>query len=85
MKLRIKVKPGSKTNEVIREADGSWKIKIKALPVEGKANQYLVEYLSGILHLPKSKIVLLKGETNAFKTLEIDAEENEVLRKFSSV
>ena len=59
MKLRIKVKPNSKTDEVIREADGSLKVKIKAQPVEGKANKYLVEYLSKVLNLPKSNIVLL--------------------------
>ena len=84
MKLRIKVKPGSKTDEIIHEADGSWKVKIKAQPVEGKANKYLVEYLSGVLQLPKSKIELLKGETNAFKTLEIDAEEIYVLEKLAA-
>jgi uncharacterized protein (TIGR00251 family) len=75
MKLRLKAKPNSRTDEVIREADGSLKVKIKAQPVEGKANKYLVEYLSKILNLPKSKITLLKGESNSFKTLEIDAEE----------
>ena len=85
MKLRLKVKPNSKTDELIREADGSLKLKIKAQPVEGKANKYLIEYLSEVLHLPKSKITLLKGETNSFKTLEIDAEEeyiNSLLSKF---
>jgi len=81
MKLRIKVKPSSKKDELLREADGSLKVKIKAQPVEGKANKYLLEYLSEMLALPKSKIVLLKGETNAFKTLEIDAEENYINSK----
>ena len=81
MKLRIKVRPGSKTDEILREADGSIKVKIKAQPVEGKANKYLVEYLSKVLALPKSKIILLKGETNAFKTLEIDAEESYINSK----
>lgn len=84
MKLRIKVKPNSKTDIVIREADGLLKVKIKAPPVEGKANKYLVEYLSKVLNLPKSKISLLKGETNSYKTLQIDAEENyinEILSK----
>lgn len=81
MKLRIKVKPGSKTDEILREADGSVKIKIKAQPVEGKANKYLLEYLSSVLNLPKAKIVLLKGETNSFKTLEIDATETYIMEK----
>ena len=39
MLLRIKVKPNSKTDEIIREADGSLKVKIRAQPVEGKANK----------------------------------------------
>ncbi len=81
MKLRIRVKPGSKKDEILREADGSLKVKIKAQPVEGKANKYLLEYLSEVLNLPKSKIVLLKGDTNSFKTLEIEAEESYINSK----
>jgi uncharacterized protein (TIGR00251 family) len=85
VKLRIKVNPNSKTDEVIREADGTIKVKIKAQPMEGKANKYLIEYLSKILNLAKSKIVLSKGETNAFKTFDIDADEdyvNNILSRF---
>ena len=78
MLLRIKVKPNSKTDEIIREADGSLKIKIRAQPVEGKANKYLLEYLAKVLGLPKSSLVLLKGESNSFKTLEINAVEKDV-------
>jgi len=61
MLLRIKVKPNSKTDEIIREADGSLKVKIRAQPVEGKANKYLLEYLAKVLGLPKSSLSLLKG------------------------
>lgn len=85
MKLRIKVKPASKTDEITREADGGLKVKIKAPPVEGKANKYLIEYLSGVFGVSKSKIILLKGETNSHKTLEIEADEKlitEILAKF---
>lgn len=78
MLLRIKVKPNSKTDEIIREEDGTLKVKIRAQPVEGKANKYLLAYLSKALKLPKSNISLLKGESNAFKTLEIDAPEEQV-------
>lgn len=79
--IRIKVKPGSKTDELVTEADGTLKVKIRAQPIEGKANKYLVEYLAGVLGIPKSKVTLLKGETNSFKTLEIDADEAIVRQK----
>ena len=75
MLLRIKVKPNSKTDDVIKEPDGSIKVRIKAPPVEGKANKYLVEFMAGYFGLSKSKVILLKGETNQFKTLEIEADE----------
>lgn len=85
MKLHLKVKPNSKSDEWIREADGSLKLKIKAQPVEGKANKYLIDYLSKILGLPKSSIVLAKGDTNQFKTFEIDADEAEVMEKIEKM
>jgi hypothetical protein len=78
MLLRIKVKPNSKTDEIIREGDGTWKVKIRAQPIEGKANKYLLAYLSKVLKLPKSGITLLKGASNSFKTFEIEATEDYV-------
>lgn len=75
MIIRVKVKPGSKVDEISREADGGIRIKIKAQPIEGKANKYLVEYLSDFFKLPKSKIEILKGETNSFKTISIDVDD----------
>ncbi len=81
MLLRIKVKPNSRIDEVSREADGTVRVKIKAPPVEGKANKYLSEYIAGRLGLAPSRVVLLKGAGASHKTLEIDAEEQYVLEK----
>lgn len=49
-------------------------VKLKAPPVEGKANAELIRFLSEALHCPKRQIVLLRGETNRQKSLEIPAE-----------
>lgn len=81
MKLHLKVKPNSKNDEWIREADGSLKLKIKVQPIEGKANKYLIDYLSRMLGIRKSSIVLAKGDTNQFKTFDIDAKEEMVMEK----
>ena len=58
MLLRLKVKPGSKKDEILREDDRTLTVKIRAQPVDGKANKYLIEYFSKILNVPKSKIIL---------------------------
>jgi uncharacterized protein (TIGR00251 family) len=80
MRLHVKVKPNSKVDEVSVEPDGSIRVRIKAPPVEGKANKYLIAYIAEYFGLSKSQVSLLKGETNQYKTLEIDADEA-VIRK----
>ena len=81
MILRIKAKPNSKTDEISREADGTVRIKIKAPPVDGKANKYLIDYVASRLDLPWSKVTLRKGDTSQFKTLEIDLDEVVVMER----
>ena len=85
MLLRIKVKPNSKTDDIIKEPDGSIKVRIKAPPVEGKANKYLVEFLASYFGLSKSKVSLLKGESSQFKTVEIEAEEEVIKARLEKI
>ena len=71
MLLSIQVKPNSKTDQIGYDAQGNLKVKIRAQPVDGKANDYLMDYLSGIFEVPKSHIRLLKGSKNQHKKVEI--------------
>ena len=47
------------------------KIKITAQPVENKANRALIEFLSKMLKVPKTKIEIIKGLTSKEKTISI--------------
>lgn len=47
------------------------KIRIQAPPVEGKANAYLVKFLSKQWDIPRSNIEILSGETGRNKRLRI--------------
>ena len=81
MLLRIKVKPNAKTDELIIGTEGEIIVKIKAPPVDGKANKYLIGFLAAYFDLPKSSITLLKGVGNQFKTIELDASEERIRTK----
>lgn len=81
MLLRIKVRPNSRTDEISHEADGTVRVKIKAPPVEGKANKYLIEYIARRLGIAHSRVTLIKGAGASYKTLEIDAEEAYIVSK----
>jgi uncharacterized protein (TIGR00251 family) len=78
-KISVKVIPGSKEDKIMEE-NGMIKIKLKAKPIDGKANKYLISFLSKRLNTPKSKISIIKGEKRREKLLEI-SEFNDILIK----
>ena len=46
--LKVKVKPGARTEALTQLADGSWQASVKAPPVDGKANAALVALIQTI-------------------------------------
>jgi len=71
-KLNIKVLPRSSKNEVVGQmADGILKVKLTAPPVDGAANEALIELLAEYFDTSKSKIKIVRGLTNKNKTVEI--------------
>ncbi len=85
MQLRIKVKPASKIDALEKTADGSLLVRIKAPPVDGKANAYLEKFIASLLGIAKSKVQLQKGQTSKFKTLIIDESEEFVNEKLGNI
>jgi len=72
MIIKIRVLPRSSRNEVVGEmADGTLKVKLTAPPVDGKANEALVELLAEHFDISKSKIKIVRGLTSKNKVIEI--------------
>lgn len=72
MNIKIRVLPRSSRNEIVGEmADGTLKIKLTAPPVDGKANDALVELLAEYFDTTKSKIKIVSGLTSKNKIIEI--------------
>lgn len=61
------IQPGGSRSEVVGEHGERIKIKIKAPPVDGKANKELIAFLSKLLRMPKSSLGILRGETSRQK------------------
>lgn len=80
MLLYVKVKPNQRFDRV-EKTGNQWQLRINAPSIDGKANKHMIEYLAELLELPKSKIILKKGQTTRIKCLEIDEEEKIVLQK----
>jgi len=61
------------------------KIRIQAPPVEGKANAYLVKFLSKQWDIPRSNIEILSGETGRNKRLRISCPTDEMRKELLSL
>jgi uncharacterized protein len=72
VRIVVQAHPGAKRNEVMRFEEGVWHLKIAAPPTEGKANKELIEFLSEILDVSKSRITIEKGTTSHRKLISID-------------
>lgn len=82
--VNLKISPNASKNEIIKSSEGV-KVKITAQPIDGKANKCLVEYLSKLFRIPKSSILILKGETSKEKTILIKTVDDDKISMIKSV
>lgn len=84
-RILVQVHPGAKKNELLRFQDGVWHLKIAAPPLEGKANKELIEFLSDVLGVSKSRITIEKGTTSRRKLVVVEGmTEAEVIQQFQN-
>ncbi len=70
--LAIRVTPRASRNEIVEIlSDGTVRIRLTAPPVEGKANEALIKFLSQVLDVPSSRIEIVAGETGRDKLVSI--------------
>lgn len=70
--LAIRVTPRARKNEITEIlSDGTVRIRLVAPPVEGKANEALIEFLSEVLEVPRSSIEIVAGQTGRDKLISV--------------
>ncbi|NTW27685.1 MAG: DUF167 domain-containing protein [Candidatus Moranbacteria bacterium] len=71
MRIYIKVSPRSSKNEVVKISEGEYKVKLTAPPVDGKANELLIEVLAKHFKVAKSLVSIVGGKTAKIKMVDI--------------
>ncbi|MCT8534755.1 DUF167 family protein YggU [Glaesserella parasuis] len=69
IRLRIFLQPKANRDQIVGLHDNELKIAITAPPIDGQANAHLLKYLSKLFKVPKSSIVLEKGELQRHKQI----------------
>jgi uncharacterized protein len=72
MKITVIVKPNARQETVTVREDGVYIVQVSVPPIEGKANERLVEVLSKHFHRPKRSIQILRGAHGRHKIIEIE-------------
>jgi uncharacterized protein (TIGR00251 family) len=70
MKIQVKVKPNSRTEEVNQERAG-FVVRVKEPPREGKANLAVIKLLAEHFGVPKSQVRILSGFGSRNKIVEV--------------
>jgi uncharacterized protein (TIGR00251 family) len=71
--LRIKVKPGSRVEELVELGDGTWQARVKAPPVDGKANAALIALVAAHFGVRRSQVSIRSGASGRLKLVQVDA------------
>ena len=81
--LFLYIQPGASKDQISGEHDGRLKIKIKAPPRDGEANEGLIEFLSVVLKISKARIQLTQGESSRQKNLLIELPPDKIITLIS--
>ena len=72
MKIHVIAKTKSKVPGVVKLFDGTLEVRVRELPIDGKANDAVIEALAKHHGVPKSRMRLVSGESSKHKTFTID-------------
>jgi uncharacterized protein (TIGR00251 family) len=70
--LAVRVTPRASRNEIVELLnDGTIKVRIAAPPSDNEANEMLIDFLSEVLGVPKSRLDIVAGVTGRDKLISI--------------
>ena len=69
--LRLKVKPGSRVDELTQLEDGTWLARVKAPPVDGRANEAVIALIAAHFEVRKAQVSIKSGASARLKLVQI--------------
>jgi uncharacterized protein (TIGR00251 family) len=80
-RLSLKVRAGARKTGFAGRLGEAWKLHIAAPPVDGKANEAIIRYLSKLARVPASAVRIVTGHTGPSKIIEIEGVESAELER----
>ena len=67
----VKVHPRAKKDAIAGTVGDALKLALTAPPVEGKANQAVIEFFADLFAIPRSSVTIASGETSRNKRVRL--------------
>ena len=85
MLINIKVIPGASRDGINGLKQGVWQVRVKAPPIDGRANYALLHLLGKALKLKTYDVSIIRGNSNRRKTVAVSGHsEVEINERLSS-
>ena len=72
VRFKVRVQPRASRNEIVGVIDGALRIRLRAPPVDGAANEALVAFLAERLAVKRRGVRIATGESSRTKTIEVE-------------
>lgn len=72
LELDLRITPRGARNQVLGIARGRLRLKVTAPPVDGKANEAVIQYLSELFTVPRAHVSIVRGHRGRDKTVRIE-------------
>jgi uncharacterized protein (TIGR00251 family) len=69
--VAVKVVPRASKNQIAGIEGDAIKIRLNAPPVEGKANDALIDFLANVLGVRRTQIEIVTGQTSRHKIVRV--------------
>jgi len=76
----VRVQPRARKNAVIGAVGDALKLALTAPPIEGRANQAVIEFFAELFEIPRLSITIASGATNRNKVVRIVGLSKEVVK-----
>jgi uncharacterized protein (TIGR00251 family) len=80
-RLSLKVVPGSSRDEIVGWLGDSLKVKVKAPPEKGRANEAVIALLADRLGIDASSIAVVSGHGSPAKVVDVDGMDAAAIRQ----
>jgi len=67
----VKIQPRAHRNAITGELGDALKIALTAPPIDGRANAACIDFFSDLLHLPRSSITIISGQSSRNKVIRV--------------